>query len=107
MLAYGKELRKYKGVGNTLQKWFSYCSGCLVNSVNSVISRKPMLAIDKYISFDTQFITEKKLYWIKKKQKKLWWAVYSYHNFRRKKGLPVNGQRTKTNASTARKLKAI
>jgi ribosomal protein S13 len=54
--------------------------------------------------YDTYFLTEKKLYWFKKEQKKIWWSVFSYHNFRRKKGLPVRGQRTKTNASTCRKI---
>jgi small subunit ribosomal protein S13 len=101
-ISYG--IKKVYGLG--VKKSYSICKslGFGLNLKVKDLSDEQLIKLAKKIEEQKDFITSELKKKINLSNKKLF-SINSYRGIRKKKGLPVRGQRTHTNAKTARKKK--
>lgn len=95
-------LGKIYGIGKALSKRICQILGLSENIRFSRLNAEQIEKISQLINENFYFGTEYKQ--ILDKQKKRLVKISSYRGFRYKQGLPARGQRTHTNAKTARLL---
>ena len=97
----------YFGIGFFFSKWFSYLSGSSTFFFLSVFKKKKLFLMQHLIETNTFGDNFKK---ILQSKHFIWKDLYHFQSFRKKKGLPIRGQTSRSNACTSKKnifLKSI
>jgi small subunit ribosomal protein S13 len=95
-------LRKFKGIGLYRIKQILIKSGFCVHSLKKRLKHLHPTYKDKFFQLITDELSQVHLMTTRPL-----FPVKTYKTFRHLYGLPLRGQRTKTNASTAKKLKSL
>lgn len=101
-------LRKiYFGIGFFFSRWFSYLSGSSIFFLLSSFKKKKIFLMQRLIESHTFGDNFKKLLQMRYF---IWKDLYHFQSFRKKKGLPIRGQTSRSNARSSKKnifLKSI
>lgn len=97
-----QELQKIYGLGHNLARKACHACGILLSTRAGQLQNDQVRALEKYLEEETVIGSDRKKIEYENITRQM--SRGTYRGIRRRIGLPVRGQRTKTNAYTARKL---